>query len=114
MKSRNYVFTLNNPEVDIHQWLEKAKATGACAARCQLERGEEGTLHIQGFVQYKSPRSFASIKKQFTREHIEVCKNAFRSWEYCGKSDTRVEGPTEFGPMPKPSKRVEGDTKAFN
>lgn len=54
------------------------------------------------------------IVKAFPTAHIEVAKNAFKSWEYCGKPETRVEGPVEFGPIPKPQKYAKGDTLAFN
>jgi hypothetical protein len=35
------------------------------------------------------------------------------SWEYCGKKDTRLEGPLEHG-LPPASKNVKGDTAARN
>lgn len=41
-----------------------------------------------------------SVKKQFPTAHIEVSKNAFNAWTYCGKEDTRVEGPVEYGVPP--------------
>jgi len=48
-KSYAYVITYNNPPVDVHQWLESCKGHGANAAIGQLEEGESGTRHIQGF-----------------------------------------------------------------
>lgn len=35
------------------------------------------------------------------------------SWNYCGKQDTRLQGPFEFG-LPPASKAVKGDTAARN
>lgn len=35
------------------------------------------------------------------------------AWKYCGKEDTRLEGPLEFG-VPPASRAVKGDTKARN
>ncbi len=35
------------------------------------------------------------------------------AWRYCGKEDSRVEGPVEFG-VPPASKAVKGDTKQRN
>lgn len=63
---------------------------------------------------YPNPRHFKAITKLFPTAHVEVCRNAFRSWEYCGKSDTRVEGPVEFGEIPKPSNKITADVLAFN
>lgn len=45
--------------------------------------------------------------------HVEISKNAMAAWKYCGKEDTRVEGPEEFG-IPPASKAVKGDTAARN
>lgn len=100
--TRNLCVTINNPTIDIHQWLEIVKAAGALTARCQLERGESGTPHIQGFISFKSVARFSKVTKLFPGCHVEAARNAFKSYEYCGKEDTRVEGPVQFGPLPKP------------
>ncbi len=44
---------------------------------------------------------------------IFKAKDPFKSWEYCGKEDTRVEGPAEFGVPPAALNR-KGDLKARN
>lgn len=42
-----------------------------------------------------------AAKKLFTENpHVEVAKSALNAWEYCGKKETRVEGPVEFGVPP--------------
>ena len=56
----------------------------------------------------------AAVNRIFPNCHIESAKNALKAWEYCCKSDTRVEGPVTFGPVPKPQKQSKGDTKSFN
>lgn len=72
----------------------------------QLEKGEQGTPHIQGFIKYDNARHFKKVKKSLPDgAHIEVAKHPFKSWEYCTKEDTRVEGPITWGLMPKPPKR---------
>lgn len=35
------------------------------------------------------------------------------AWNYCGKEDTRLEGPLEYG-VPPAAKNVKGDTAARN
>lgn len=45
--------------------------------------------------------------------HIERSKNALAAWRYCGKEDSRQEGPMDFG-VPPASRRVKGDTKERN
>lgn len=51
--------------------------------------------------------------KKFPGCHVEPAKNAMKAWNYCGKSDTRREGPLEHG-VPPASKAVKGDTAERN
>lgn len=51
--------------------------------------------------------------KRFPGCHIEKTRNALATWEYCGKEDTKIEGPYEHG-LPPASKNVKGDTKKRN
>ena len=53
------------------------------------------------------------MKKKFPTAHVEKAKNAMAAWNYCGKEDTRLEGPLEFG-VPPASHAVKGDMKARN
>lgn len=41
--------------------------------------------------------------------HIEPAHSPLDAWKYCGKEDTRVEGPVEWG-IPAANKKA-GDTK---
>jgi hypothetical protein len=45
--------------------------------------------------------------------HIEKAHNAFKSWEYCGKEETRVEGPIEYG-IPPAQRNKAGNCKERN
>lgn len=45
--------------------------------------------------------------------HIEKAKSPYDAWKYCGKEESRVEGPVEFG-VPPAAKNRKGDTKARN
>lgn len=45
--------------------------------------------------------------------HVEPAKNALAAWRYCGKEDTRVEGPLQFG-TPPACRYIKGDTQARN
>jgi len=53
------------------------------------------------------------MRKAFPGCHLELTKNAMKAWEYCGKAETRLEGPVEFG-APPAAKNVKGDTKKRN
>lgn len=46
--------TLNNPEIEARQFLANLYETGKCVYVCgQLEKGEDGTPHIQYYVNFK-------------------------------------------------------------
>jgi len=53
------------------------------------------------------------VSKVFPTAHIEACKSPPDAWEYCGKEDTRVEGPVQFG-IPPAKRNLKGDVARFN
>jgi len=57
--------------------------------------------------------STTAIIKRFPGCHVEVTRNAQAAWDYCGKEDTRIEGPYSHG-IPPAAKNVKGDTKKRN
>lgn len=79
-KSQNYIFTWNNPQVSLGELEMMAKAKGATAFIGQLEKGEEGTAHLQFFMRFASDRHFKSVKKDFPVCHIEAAKSAYDAW----------------------------------
>ncbi len=114
MSSRNYIGTFNNPTCSLTEFMEKLEAyPRAKAGIAQVEKGKEGTIHIQWMVSLADKCRPAALRKYFAGSHIEMAKNALASWEYCGKEDTRVEGPLQFG-IPPAAKNVKGDTKKRN
>src|SRR5205823_11373336 len=67
---------------------------------CQVEKGEnEGTSHLQGYVEYNTNIRFKRFKKEFnSRMHLETRKSSREAAiEYCSKNETRIRGPYEFG-----------------
>lgn len=107
--------TLNNPELFTADYLEqihkKSKATYTVG---QLEKGAEGTPHIQFFMNFKTPVRPTAIKKLDNRLHIEVVKINNGADAYCMKEDTRLEGPYEYGmkPVKRNSKKDWEEVKA--
>lgn len=64
----------------------------------QLERGAQGTLHLQVYVQLRDPQRPGFVRALFEdRAHIEYCRDNSACRTYCMKGETRVEGPWEFG-----------------
>lgn len=55
-----------------------------------------------------------SLRRSLPGHHFELARNGFASWEYCGKSDGRIEGPLSHGPIPAARLNVRGDKAARN
>lgn len=94
--TRNICFTVNNPTCNELPF----NAAETNYAIWQLEKGEaNGTLHLQGYVEFKRPLSFHAIKKILGKTaHLEKRKGTRdQARNYCRKEDTRAEGPWEFG-----------------
>jgi len=95
---RAWLFTINNPsssDLPSH-W---SPAPVYCV--WQLERGVEGTPHLQGYLVLSSPRRLSYLKKFDQTAHWEPRRgNHSQAKDYCTKEDTRVEGPWTFGDEP--------------
>ena len=73
---------------------------GARYVTGQLEKGAEGTPHIQYFLNFEKPKALTALKKHCKISHFEVIKVDNGAAAYCNKEDTRLEGPWEFGTKP--------------
>lgn len=93
--------TLNNPVETAQDYLQ-AIYTALKAKYCcgQLEKGENGTFHLQFFLNFKDAVRPAHIKKFDSKLHVEIVKINNGAHTYCMKEDTRIEGPWEFGEKP--------------
>ncbi len=102
MSARNWIGTYNNPEPELiidylQKWNTVAKAVYVVG---QLERGAEGTPHIQFFMNFKNETRLAALKKHCGKAHFEPVKKNNGADKYCMKEETRVDGPWEFGVKP--------------
>lgn len=101
MRSRNWCFTLNNPQED-----EIPKDWEHTYIIYQLEQGENGTEHFQGYIRFKNPRSLSSCKRINSRAHWEVRKGTHKqARDYCLKSDTKIGETIQDGEEPEQGKR---------
>lgn len=98
-KSCCWSITINNPTAEDHtkvallqtlKWVKEWKG--------QLEKGAEGTEHIQGMLRTEHIR-FTQVKKALPRAHIEVARNAIALSQYVEKSDTRIGTIEGYKPM---------------
>ena len=86
----------------------------------QLERGDQGTPHLQGYIQLSRTQRMSWLKKVtsktadgevfnvFDRAHLIVAKgNADQNKAYCTKAEGRLEGPWTIGEAPKQGDRTD-------
>lgn len=100
-QTRMAIGTLNNPEGYAADYLEAwSKVDGVVFVTGQLEKGANGTPHIQYFVQTKDKKRIGFFKSHCRRSHFEFVKKNNGADEYCNKEDTRLEGPWSFGVRP--------------
>lgn len=116
-KGNQWIGTYNNIDVTIAEdylkkWHETAKAVYVTG---QIEKGKEGTIHLQYFVQFgpKDQKRLSALKKFCSKSHFEIVKQNNGADAYCNKEDTRVEGPWTFGIKPA-RKNTAGDTARWN
>jgi len=92
VRARTYVYTLNNYTVDEEKQVQAIEAGYHVYGR---EVGESGTPHLQGFIKFKNPRSFESVRKLLPRAHVEVCKAVGPAIRYCKKDNNIWEHGVE-------------------
>lgn len=65
-------------------------------------------------MRFANNRHLAAIVKKFPGAHVEICRNGLASWEYVGKSDTKLEGPLTHGEAPPAKLNQAGDKAKRN
>jgi len=89
------VFTINNPGEDLQV---PASWTGVDYAIWQLEKGENGTPHLQGYVCFTTNKRLSVLKKLHATAHWEIRAGTHtQAKDYNSKLDTRQAGPWEKG-----------------
>jgi Putative viral replication protein len=66
----------------------------------QLERGEQGSYHIQGYVNLKIKKRetglVAAFREHFTLVWVKPARDESQLITYCTKEETRVAGPVSY------------------
>jgi len=89
-RSSCWSITINNPtEEDDVSIAALRRMPWFIEFKSQLEKGAEGTPHIQGMLRTSQQR-FAAIKKALPRAHIEIARNVLALSAYVSKEDTRL------------------------
>lgn len=107
VKARNWLIVINNfaDNADegknfLHD-LWATKFFNKCKYACgQIEKGEQGTIHLQAFANFKQQIRFAALKRAYPTAHLDEVKVNNGAHNYCMKEETRLHGPWEFGERP--------------
>lgn len=114
---RNWCWTFNNPTDECVSRIRSLEGdTSIKYLRCMPERGDSGTLHLQGFVMFKNGRTLSGVKRLLGNTvHLEVMRGTVsQALEYVEKEDSTSalgEFPTysvEFGSRPPPGAAGQG------
>lgn len=96
---RNWFITLNNPtEEELSYWNSTIPQVVSNYA-WQVEKGEGGTVHIQGCIGFNDGKTFTAVKKLLgDRYHLEPVKKLEHAVKYCTKAKGRINtGATSNG-----------------
>lgn len=106
-RARSYCWTVNNPSEDEVLVPQSWDVKDYVYLVYQLESGDQGTPHLQGYITFKNPKDFETMCSWFPRRpHLERAKGtAKQNRKYCTKDEGRLDGPWEFGVMPEQGKR---------
>ncbi len=102
MSSRHVCFTLNNPEYDdahYREVIEEHAQVRYCVFR--RERGANGTVHLQGYIEWKKPQRYSALHKLVGNCHCEKRHGTrVQARNYCIDTDKDGEclaAPVEVG-----------------
>lgn len=107
--AKRWCFTINNP-VDLDQfWVHRAPSVLNEIEYyiLQEERGEQGTIHWQGFLILKKREKLSWLKSNISeRAHWELARGTNeQARDYCRKEETYTGGlRKEFGQLPERQK----------
>lgn len=98
-QAKYWVFTVNGPDAEspVIEWADDERVKYAA---WQMEQGENGNIHLQGYVEFKVKVTMSAIKniRGLAGAHLETRKGtAEQANDYATKDDTRVDGPWTFG-----------------
>lgn len=107
-QARNYVFTICFADAQVTELAVEDFPDWLTFATWQLECGENGTMHYQGYLECMGKRSMIQLHDVpgFEEAHFEVRRGtAAQAIAYANKDDTRVDGPWTHGEAKQQGKR---------
>jgi len=100
-----WFFTWNNPNhAEDKEELLKTFKSGYI--KFQYEKGETGTKHYQGVLWVKQVISCSALSKKMVGcGYMAPVINTEKAIAYCGKTESRIDGPWTAGKLPKQGER---------
>lgn len=94
---RNFVFTWNNYCDSDIEFIKENVEYRYLVIGCEV--GEQGTPHLQGYIELSKRYRFNTIKKLFPKMHIEARKGSSKqAADYCKKEGNFIEEGTISNP----------------
>lgn len=98
MSARHWCYTDNNPTIT----LNNDSITDLRYHIYQLEEGDSGTKHNQGYMEFGKTQRLSALKKLLPHAHWEKrLGTPTQAAQYCKKSEGRLAGPFEWGKISK-------------
>lgn len=112
-----WCFTINNPVERDMFWTDGDVLAQLKYIVVQLEKGEQGTVHYQGFLILKNKKRMSWLKNNFNNKaHWEKTHGTDKqASDYCKKDDTHIPGGLRFehGKLPRDKDDTESDAVEF-
>lgn len=109
--AKHWCFTYNNPTLDELAVLAELESIPFEYCVFQLETGENGTPHFQGYVIWKSQQRLSALRNLMgAHVHWEIARGTpSQNRDYCTKNEGRIGEFCESGEFPKtaPGKRTD-------
>lgn len=111
--SKYWCFTINNPSADDELQMDRLRDVSTYLVY-QLEQGENGTRHYQGYVEFSIRKKGSTVKNLIPRAHLQQRRGSGeQASEYCKKDESRLDGPFEFGTLATVTQGARNDLKAI-
>lgn len=113
-QAKHWCFTLNNPVLVEESIVEDLETLPLVYSVFQLEVGENGTEHYQGYAVFETPQRLSALRQLFAGvAHWEIARGTpTQNRTYCTKEEGRIGDFCEIGLFPEthPGKRTDLDT----
>lgn len=115
-QAKHWCFTLNNPDIFEDAVVAEMESIPFKYLVFQLEEGENGTPHYQGYVAWEKQHRLSELTPIFGHAaHWEICRGTPKqNREYCTKAEGRIGDFCEVGDFPETTPGRRTDLEALH